>query len=251
MINARQLAITLCGAAMFSIAHAEDNHNPDNARAHLQAHHGGGLFSYVELERLEYLSNDGEPQFLWDVQGWYGGDVNKLWLKSEGEYAFSGGGLEEAEIQALWSRAVGSYFDLQAGVRHDFAPGDDRTFAVIGAQGLTPYLFEIDTAIFVSEDGDVSARLEAEYEFLVTQRLILQPRAELNFEFQDAPAYELGSGLSSVELGGRLRYEIRRQFAPYVGVSWRRAYGDTARYIRADGGEPGGVSFVAGLRMWF
>ena len=220
-------------------------------RAHVQKHHGGMMFSYVEGERFEYRSNDGDPVFLWDAQGWYGGDINKLWLKTEGEYEFEAEEFEQAEVQALWSRAVTSFFDLQAGLRHDFAPGDDRTFGVIGLQGLTPYLFEVDAAAFVSDDGDVSVRIEAEYELLLTQRLILQPRTELNFAAQDVPDVGVGAGLSTAEVGARFRYEVRRQFAPYVGVSWERAVGDSADFARADGDDPGSVSFVAGLRLWF
>ena len=220
-------------------------------RKHLKKHHGGQTFTYVELERLEYRSNEGDPLLLWDTQGWFGGDKNKLWLKSEGEYDFSADEFEEAEIQGLWSRAISGYWDLQAGIRHDFLPGDDRTFAVVGVEGLAPYLFEIDAAIFVSDDGDVLARIESEYELLLTQRLILQPRTELSFEFQDVPLYQLGSGLSSIELGARLRYEIKRQVAPYVGISWERETGRTADFVRADGNNPSNVSFVAGLRAWF
>ena len=219
--------------------------------AHLRAHHGGQTFSYVEFERLEYKTNEGDPLFLWDLQGWYGGDVNKLWVKTEGEYDFDADEFEEAEVQALWSRAVTGFFDVQAGVRHDFAPGEDRTFGVLGVQGLAPYLFEVDAAAFVSGDGDVSARIETEYELHVTQRLILQPRAELNFAAQSVPEAGVGSGLSSAEIGARLRYEILPALAPYLGVAWERAVGETADFARADGEEPGAVSLVAGLRMWF
>ncbi len=223
----------------------------DEIREHLQEHHGGGTLTFIEAERLEFRSNDGDPLFLWDAQGWYGGDKNKLWLKTESEYDFVADAFEEAEIQALWSRAISRYFDFQAGLRHDFAPGDDRTFGVIGLQGLTPYLFEIDAAAFISDDGDISARIEAEYEFLITQILILQPRTELNFAVQDVPSAGVGSGLSTAEVGARLRYEIRREFAPYIGVSWERAIGATADMKRSAGDDAGAVSFVAGLRLWF
>ncbi|MEK7266779.1 MAG: copper resistance protein B [Pseudomonadota bacterium] len=220
-------------------------------RAHIQGHHGGGALTYVEGERFEYQSNEGDPLFLFDAQGYYGGDFNKLWLKTEGEYDFSADRFEEAEVQALYSRAIGSFWDLQAGVRHDFAPFADRTYGVIGVQGLSSYLFEIDAAAFVSGHGDVTARIEAEYEILLTQRLILQPRAELNFALQDVPAQEIGAGLSAAEAGLRLRYEFRREFAPYVGVSWARSVGDTADFTRAAGEDPSKLSFVAGVRFWF
>ncbi len=220
-------------------------------RAHMQQHHGGDALAYVEGERFEYQTNEGEPLFLWDAQGFYGGDLNKLWVKAEGEYDFAADEFEEAEVQALFSRAIGSFWDLQAGVRHDFAPFDDRTYGVVGVQGLSPYLFEIDAAAFVSGHGEVTARIEAEYEILLTQRLILQPRAELNFALQDVPALDIGSGLSTAEAGLRLRYEVRREFAPYVGVSWTRSVGGTADFARAAGDDPEIVSFVAGIRFWF
>lgn len=220
-------------------------------RHHMQKHHGGGLLTYVEGERFEYQSNEGDPVFLWDAQGFFGGDLNKLWVKTEGEYDFAADEFEEAEVQALFSRAIGSFWDVQAGVRHDFAPFEDRTYGVFGLQGLAPYLFEIDAAFFVSGHGDVTARLETEYEFLLTQRLVLQPRTELNFAFQDVLALETGSGLSTAEAGLRLRYEIRREFAPYVGVSLVRSVGDTADFARAAGEDPSTISFVAGLRFWF
>jgi copper resistance protein B len=248
----RKLIASVLLALTPAIANAQDTeHKMDEMRKHLQNHHGGQTFWYVEGERLEYRSNEGNPLFLWDAQGWFGGDVNRLWIKTEGEFDFDADKFESAEVQALWSRAISDYFDLQAGVRHDFAPGEDRTFGVVGIQGLLPYLFEIDAALFVSDDGDVEARVEAEYELLITQRLILQPRAELNFAAQDIPEYGVGAGLSEIETGARLRYEITRQFAPYVGVSWERAVGDAADFARADGEDPGSVSFVAGVRIWF
>ncbi len=235
-------------------AFAQDVVDPEATAAvrhHMQKHHGGGVLSYVEGERFEYQSNEGDPIFLWDAQGFAGGDLNKLWIKTEGEYDFAADEFEEAEAQALYSRAIGSFWDVQAGVRHDFAPFEDRTYGVIGVQGLSPYLFEVDAAIFVSGHGDVTARLETEYEILLTQRLILQPRAELNFAFQDVPALATGSGLSTAEAGLRVRYEIRREFAPYVGVSWERSVGGTADFVRAAGDDPSAVSFVAGVRFWF
>ena len=221
------------------------------ARRTVLENHGASTTFFVLGERFEYRSNEGAPIFLWDAQGWYGGDKNKLWIKTEGEYSFDAEAFEDAEVQALWSRAIARYFDLQAGVRHDFAPASDRTFGVIGVQGLAPYWFEIDAAAFVSGDGDISARIEVEYELLLTQRLILQPRTELNFAIQDVPQNEVGSGLSTAELGLRLRYEIKREFAPYIGVSWERAVGETADFARADGEDPASVSFVAGVRFWF
>jgi len=221
------------------------------ARRAVQEEHGGMTSYYVLADRLEYQSHDGDPLLLLDGQGWWGGDRNRLTLKTELEYDFDASTFEDAEAQALWTRALTRYFDLQAGLRHDFVSGADRTFGVLGVQGLAPYWFEIDAALFVSGDGDISARIEAEYELLLTQRLILQPRTELNFAAQSVEEVGVGSGLSTAEIGARLRYEVSRQFAPYLGVSWSRAIGETADLVRADGDDPGGVSFVAGLRLWF
>ncbi|MBI1182133.1 MAG: copper resistance protein B [Alphaproteobacteria bacterium] len=221
------------------------------ARRDVQANGGGMPLLSVQADRLEYQSNDGSPLLLWDVRGWYGGDRDKLWVRSEGTYLFDGGAVDEAEVQARYSRAVSPYFDLQIGVRQDFGPGPSRTHGVIGIQGLAPHWFEIDAALFVSDHGDLTARLEAEYDLFLTQRLILQPRLELDVAFQDVAELGIGSGLSSVAAGARLRYEIDRQFAPYVGVSWTRKLGGTADFARASGEAPGGVSFVAGVRWWF
>ncbi len=257
-------AVTIVGANGFAQIETQANVQPiwsaanqywdaaemAKARRAVQEEHGASTTYFVQGDRLEYRTNEGNPLFLWDTQGWWGGDRNKLWLKSEGEYSFDDDAFEEVEIQGLWSHAITRFFDLQAGVRHDFAPGDDRTFGVLGVQGLAPYWFEVDAAVFVSDDGDVSARIEAEYELLLTQRLILQPRSELNFAAQDVAEHGVGSGLSTAELGARLRYEIKREFAPYIGIDWSRSVGDTADFIRADGGNPSSVSFVAGVRLW-
>lgn len=216
----------------------------------LRAAEEGALYSLMLVDRLEYQTNEGDSLLVWDAQGWLGGDSDKFWFKTEGEQAL-GGDLEEAEIQGLYSRAITSFWDLQMGVRYDFEHGPSRTYGVIGVQGLAPYWFEIDAALFVSEHGDLSARIEVEYDVLITQRLIAQPRAELNFAFQDVDELGVGSGLSTAELGLRLRYEIEREFAPYVGVSWTRSLGSTADFARDDGGNVSSVSFVAGIRLWF
>jgi copper resistance protein B len=151
----------------------------------------------------------------------------------------------------LWSRAIDPWFDLQLGLRHDFGRGPDRSHVAFGVQGLAPYWFEIDAAAFVSENGDVSARFEAEYDLRITQKLILQPAAEVEFSVADVPELGIGSGFSSAEAGLRLRYEIEPQFAPYFGVEYERGFGDTARFRRGAGEEAGGWKALAGLRAWF
>lgn len=221
------------------------------SRQTLIAENGAVRTTALIIDRLEAGFGDGGDTYLWDVQGWSGGDINRFWWKSEGEGEF-GGALEEAELQALYSRAVTPFWDVQAGVRQDFRPdGDDTTHLVLGLQGLAPYWFEIDAAAFLSTKGDLTARVEAEYDQRLTQRLILQPRLEIDASASDVPELEIGSGLSSIEAGLRLRYEFRKEFAPYVGVEWSRALGNTADYIEARGGEAEDTRVVVGLKAWF
>ena len=218
-----------------------------HSRDHLRHSHGSMNTFYVQAERFELQAFDDEDVLLLDGNAWYGGDINKLWLKTELEYLPDESDLEEAEVQLLWSRAVSPYFDIQTGIRQDFEPRG-RTHFVAGFQGLAPYLFELDGAAFVSTDGDLTARVESEYELLLTQRLILQPRAELELSAQEIPELETGSGVTSLSAGLRLRYEIKREFAPYVGVEWQKAFGDTADFAKAAGEESEAVAFVIGVR---
>ena len=224
------------------------------ARAQLVRENGDFSGSMLMLERLEARIGNGEDAYLWDVQGWTGGDIDKLWIKSEGEGVFGrdtgGGRVEDAELQALWSHAIGPWFDLQAGVRHDIEP-DSRTHAVLGVQGLAPYMFEVDAAAFLSVGGDLTARIEGEYDQRITQRLILQPRTEIALAAQDIPAIGVGAGVSQIELGLRLRYEIRREFAPYVGVGYSAKLGRTADYARAQGEDSDALAALIGVRAWF
>lgn len=220
------------------------------AREELRAEQGGLRTYRVMIDQLEARIHDGRDGYLWDAQGWYGGDINKLWIKTEGEGSFDEE-TEEAEVQALWSRAVTPWFDVQAGLRYDFRPDPERGHLVLGLQGLVPYQFEVDAAAFVSDEGDVSARFEAEYDLLITQRLILQPRAEVNLAAQEVRELGVGSGINDVELGLRLRYEFAREFAPYVGVEWERKLGATADFARDEGESVDDLFFVTGVRIWF
>lgn len=207
------------------------------------------------VDRLERSWNDGAGDTLiWDATGWYGGDYNRLWVKTEGRDRI-GADSGELEAELLYGRLVAPFWDLQAGLgyerRYGSGPNPDRVSAVIGFQGLAPYWFEIDSALRISEDGDVSASLEAEYDLLLGQRLILQPRFATAIAAQEVEAFEVGQGIQFVELGLRLRYEIRREIAPYVGLSWTRKLGDTADMARADGEDVEMASVVAGIRFWF
>lgn len=225
----------------------------DRARAETRREMGGGRFLMVQGDRVEWRSGEGEAVGLFEGQAWYGGDMNRLWVKTEGEVLLDAGPsteeLESAEVQALYSRPISPFFDLQVGLRHDLEPSPSRTLAVVGVQGLAPQWFEVDLALFLSEDGDLSSRLEVEYEMLFTQELMLQVRSELELEGSDVPELGLGSGLSHVEAGVRLSYG--RLFAPYFGVSWEEKLGKTAEFARATGEETGSISAVAGFRFWF
>lgn len=241
-------------AALSGPAHAADLVFDPNrmaaARAEMHEEHGAMRTSKLLVDQLEAKINRGRDGYAWDAQAWHGGDVDKLWLKAEGEGDF-GHKLEKAEVQALWSRAIDPWFDLQAGLRYDVRPQPDRAYFVLGVQGLAPYWFELDAAAFLSSKGDASARVEAEYDLRITQTLILQPRLEIELALQHVPEIGLGSGLASGELGMRLRYEIRPEFAPYLGVQYERAFGDTARFRRLEGEGAGGLSLLVGLRTWF
>ena len=218
------------------------------ARDVLSSEHGGALISKAMANILEFTTASGDEGYRWDLEGWYGGDLHRFVVKTEGE-GF-GGEVDAAEIQALYSRALGRYTDLQAGVRYDFEP-DGLAYATVGIESLLPYWFDVEGAIFLSEQGDAFARLEGSYDLRVTQRLILQPRLEITLAGQDVPESEIGSGFSSVELGLRLRYDIRREFAPYLGVHFEKSLGRTADLIRASGGEVDDTTIVLGLRAWF
>ena len=214
-------------------------------------HENGGVPAYSVIFNLaEYRVQKGGDAYRWDGEGWFGGDIDRFVVKTEGEGAIRGG-VESSEVQALYSRAIGPWFNLQTGIRQDFRPGPARTYATIGFEGLAPYWFEVEGALFLSDKGDLLGRLEGYYDQRITQKLILQPRVELNFAAQDVPANGIGSGLSDAELGLRLRYEIKREFAPYIGVSWERKFGDSARFARTAGDRVAATSLVIGIRAWF
>ena len=212
--------------------------------------HGGVVTGKLLLDQFEYRAGSGRDGYKWDAQGWYGGDHDRFWIKTEGEGSF-GERPEQAEIQALYSRALDPWFNLQVGVRHDFRPDPERTHLVVGIEGLAPYWFEMDGALFLSDKGDLTARFEAEYDQRITRKMILQPAIEFNLSAQDAPKIGLGSGLTSIEAGLRLRYEFVPEFAPYIGVEYERKFGDTADFARHAGESVGGWSFLIGMRSWF
>lgn len=205
-------------------------------------------FGMVLFDQLEWRDTDEGSAIAWDGRAWYGNDYDKALLKSAGERI---GGDYQGSAELLWDRVISRWWSLQAGVAHDFGEGPSRTWATVGVQGLAPYWFEVEALLYVGEQGRTAANFSAEYEMFLTQRLVLQPKLELNLYGKDDAANGIGSGFGDSELGLRLRYEIRREFAPYVGVVWSRLLGETADLARDHGAEDSEVQFVAGVRMWF
>lgn len=205
--------------------------------------------THVLTDKLEFVhGKDGDSQRL-QTDAWFGGDTNKLWLKLEGERAH--GKVENARVEALWDRAIAPYWSLQAGARRDFGEGPERNWGAIGIEGLAPYWFDVEATAYVGPGGRTAARVEARYDLLITQRLILQPDLEMAAYGKSDPARGIGAGLSSLDAGLRLRYEVRRQFAPYIGVNYNRKFGTTADLARAAGNSFHQVQFLAGVRAWF
>jgi len=215
----------------------------------LHMQHAPEFNRMVVINRLEAVDADRGSAQAWEGQAWFGSDTDRLWLRSEGER--EQGRTESANLEALYGRAISPWWDLVAGVRHDFRPQRGQSWAAFGVQGLSPYKFEVSATAYLGERGQTALNLEAEYELLLTNRLILQPLVEVEFYGKDDPRRETGAGLSTAEAGLRLRYEISRKFAPYVGVSWERAFGDTADYRRAHGERVEDTRLVAGVRLWF
>lgn len=211
--------------------------------------HDSAINSFLLLDQLEYQDADEGSTLAWDASGWIGGDINRLWIRSEGER--TNGVSEDAELQLLYGRSVSPWWDVVAGVRQDFKPESPQTWAALGVQGMALYDFETEATAFIGENGQAAARLEGDYDILLTNRLILQPTAEANFYGKNDPERGVGSGLANTEVGLRLRYEIVRQFAPYIGITWKRSYGKTADFVRDEGGDVDEARFVAGIRMWF
>lgn len=204
----------------------------------------------LQVDRLEYRAANGKDGFGWEGQAWYGGDIDRMVLATEGEGSF-GKRAERIELAAYWRHALAPWFNLQLGVRHDFRPDPQRTYALVGIEGLAPYWFDVTGQLLVSEKGEVHVRGKAGYQQRITQSLVVEPEAEVDFAFQDVSALNVGAGFERFELGARLRYERNRSFAPYVGVYWERKLAGTARLARASGDDVSGVSAAFGVRMMF
>lgn len=201
------------------------------------------------LDRLEAVRGDGNTSTAYDLQAWYGRVYDRAVLKAEGD--IDAGAFRDAQTELLWGHALATYWDTQLGMRYDSGVGPDRHWLAFGIQGLAPYWFEVDATAYVGDSGRTAVQLEADYDLLLTQKLILQPRVEANVYGKRDAERERGGGLSDVSVGVRLRYEIRREFAPYVGVEWVGKYGATADYARAAGADSKETRIVAGLRVWY
>ena len=219
-------------------AFAEEDH---------QHEHGGQIFHMFRLE-ADYGAGQDNPIASWDFDGWIGGDVNKLWLKSEGETA--DGETEQAEFWALYSRNIDTFWDAQVGIRQNTQP-ESTTYLVAGFNGLAPYFFETEAHLFLSDEGDISARIRQENDFLITQQFILQPYLEAKLFAQDVEDQEVGAGLANAEIGLQARYEITRKFAPYVDIRYERKFGETSSIAKQHGEDNDDLIGSIGLRLMF
>ena len=208
------------------------------------------VYIHASLDQLEIRTGDAAAALRWDGEAWVGTDADRLWFKAEGERD-DGGAVSDGRVEALYDRPVSTYFDAQVGVRYDLDSRPGRTWAALGVEGLAPYFLKVDAAAYVSGDGRLAGRAAVSYDQRLTQKLILSPRIEVNLYDREDPSREIGSGLSDIDAGMRLRYEITRKFAPYVGVVYEGRFGRTADLARA-AGEPGNaVRFAVGVRNWF
>ncbi|ATJ83316.1 copper resistance protein B [Halomonas beimenensis] len=233
---------------------AEDGYDaPQDWPSPIVEHSRGSLL----VDRLEYATPDkGEDALVWDFRAWYGGDVNRVYLKGEGENVQGDDEAAEFEnLDLLYSRLIAPFWELQGGIGYQGGIATDdhpeRYFGVITLQGFAPYRFETDLDLRVSDEGEVSAGLEGEYDLRLTQRTYLQPRVEIAVAGDDVPEFGIGEGINAIRTGLRLRYEMTRKFAPYLGAYWEKAYGETADLARAEGEDVEDTGIVAGLRLWY
>ena len=211
--------------------------------------HDNDVHSFVLFDRLEWQVAGDASGLTWDNNTWVGRDRDRLWLRSEGQSDHAE--VADADVHVLYGRAFARWWDVVAGVRQDFRPGTSQTWAAVGIQGLAPYWFAVQATAYVGDGGRTAARLDVDYELRLSNRLIVQPRVEVNLYGKSDPARGIGAGVSAAEPGLRLRYQIRREFAPYVGIAWPRTFGETRPTSEAPGGELKGARFVSGLRWWF
>lgn len=211
--------------------------------------HDNAINYFVLFDQLEWQAGGGVRRMNWDTTGWIGRDLDRFWFRTDGDG--EDGGIADAYADLLYGRAIARWWDVVAGVRQDVRPGPARTWAAVGIQGLAPYWFEVEATAYVGAGGRTHFRFEGEYELLLTNRLVLQPLMELEVYGKADPERGIGAGISTADAGLRLRYEFRREFAPYLGVTWQRKFFGTADAARAAGEETGGARLAVGLRFWF
>jgi copper resistance protein B len=211
--------------------------------------HDTGVNYFVVFDQLEFQTGPGDDGLSWDTKGWIGGDVNRFWFRTEGET--DGDRPADAQVHLLYGRAIARWWEVVGGIRQDIRPGPQRTWAAVGLQGLAPYWFDVEATAYVGASGRTHFRFEVEHEVLLTNRLILQPLFEVEIYGKADRERGIGRGLSSIDAGLRLRYEIRREFAPYIGLHWHEKYFDTADLARAEGHRTGGARLGVGVRLWF
>ena len=208
------------------------------------------ILAHSIFSQLEGRWNGSNTEFRWEGQGWVGTDYNKLWIKFEGTLQ-PNGTFDDGQHQFLYDRAITTFFDLQGGLRSDIDSRPTRNWAAFGIQGLAPYFFDLELTGYVSGQGHLAAKLEASYDLLITQRLILQPQIELNLYSKADPARLVGAGFSDIDTGLRLRYEFTRNFAPYLGAVYEGKFGQSASYARRLGESTGDFHLAFGVRVWF
>lgn len=215
-----------------------------------QPERNNATFGKVMLNQNELRTGNGTTTYRWEGEGWYGDSLNQAWFRSEGRLDTNAGVVNEAEVQALYSRAVTTYFNLQAGLRYDLRPGPARPWLAFGVEGLAPFSWEIGAFGFVSDGGHAAARFEGYHDLYLTQRLIAQPQFEINFYSKSDPRRAIGAGLSDLDTGLRFRYELRRKFAPYIGITFEREFGQTADFARAEHASVQELRLAVGIRTW-
>lgn len=215
---------------------------------HAHAAHDNGTHAYILLDEFEWQRGGRVDGLVWGGRGWVGRDLDRLWFRTEG--ATGDGRADGVDAHVLYGRAFARWWDVVAGIRQEVRPGSPQTWAAVGVQGLAPYRFQLAATAYIGASARTSVRLEAEYEWLLTNRLILKPLFEVDVQGRSDRDRGIGAGLSSADAGLRVRYEFRREVAPYVGLVWHRTFFGTADAARANGATPGGVRFVSGLRVW-
>lgn len=242
----KAFAIALAAAWLPVVAFAQQPNKPGWPNAM----NNDPLLGYAILNQNEIRTGNGTTTYRWDGEGWYGGNINRAWFKTEGNLDTRTGALNDTEVQTLYSRAISPFFNLQTGARYDFGNMPGQGWAVFGVEGLAPFFFDVGAYTFLSSNGHLGARLNGSYDLYVTQRLVLQPQIEMNFYSKRDARRGTGSGLSDIDTGLRLRYELTREFAPYIGVAYEGKFGGSAALARAAGERPESVRLTLGVRLW-